>query len=47
MCKWLRTLLAGALIIAVAPAAPADDDDDDNEGGTYLALGDSVAAGTQ
>lgn len=46
MCRWLRTLLAGALIIAVAPAALADDDDDD-EGGTYLALGDSVAAGTQ
>lgn len=48
MCKWLRTLLAGALIIAVAPAALADDDDDDEgEGGTYLALGDSVGAGTQ
>ncbi len=46
MCKWLRTLLAGALIVAVAPAALADDGADD-EGGTYLALGDSVAAGTR
>ena len=43
MCKWLRTLIAGALIIAVAPPALANDD----AGGTYLALGDSVAAGTQ
>ena len=36
-------LLVGALVIAVAPAAAADED----EGGTYLALGDSIGAGTQ
>lgn len=34
------------LLFAV-PAAADDDYDDDDEGGTYLALGDSVAAGTQ
>jgi lysophospholipase L1-like esterase len=43
MRKWLIALLVGALILAVAPAAAADE----HEGGTYLALGDSVAAGTQ
>ncbi len=39
---WIA-LLAGALTMALAPTALADDDG----GGTYLALGDSVAAGTQ
>ncbi|MCZ6739298.1 MAG: SGNH/GDSL hydrolase family protein [Actinobacteria bacterium] len=38
-------LLVGALVIAVAPAAAAAADED--EGGTYLALGDSIGAGTQ
>lgn len=49
MRRWQIALAAGALIVAMAPAAVADDDsyDDDHDGGTYLALGDSVAAGTQ
>ena len=48
MRKWLIALLVGVLVTAMAPVALADDDDgDDDEGGTYLALGDSVAAGTQ
>lgn len=42
MSKWLIALLAGALMMPVAPATMAN-----GEGGTYLALGDSVAAGTQ
>ena len=45
MRKWLITLLAGMLVVTIAPAATADDDHDG--GLTYLALGDSVAAGTQ
>ena len=48
MRRLLIALLAGALIVTTAPAAGAHDDhDDDNERSTYLALGDSVAAGTQ
>ena len=43
MRNWMIALLVGALVIAVAPAAAADED----EGGTYLALGDSIGAGTQ
>ncbi len=43
MRNWMSALLVGALVIAVAPAAAADED----EGGTYLALGDSIGAGTQ
>lgn len=43
MRHWMIALLVGALVIAVAPAAAADED----EGGTYLALGDSIGAGTQ
>lgn len=42
MYKWLPALLTGASIAMVAPASMASD-----EGGTYLALGDSVGAGTQ
>lgn len=46
MRKRLIALLAALLVVTIAPAATADDHDD--EGGlTYLALGDSVAAGTQ
>ena len=48
MRRWLIALLAGALLVTTAPAAGAHDyEDDDDERGTYLALGDSVAAGTQ
>lgn len=43
MRNWMIALLVGALVIAVAPAAAAAED----EGGTYLALGDSIGAGTQ
>ncbi len=42
MRKTLVALLAGALVMVLAPAAGAG-----HPGGTYLALGDSVAAGTQ
>ncbi len=42
MRKTLVALLAAALVVALAPAAGAG-----HPGGTYLALGDSVAAGTQ
>jgi lysophospholipase L1-like esterase len=45
--KWLIALLAGLLVLAITPAATADNDHDDDEGLTYLALGDSVGAGTQ
>ena len=45
MRNWMIALLVGALVIAVAPAAAATADED--EGGTYLALGDSIGAGTQ
>lgn len=49
MKRRIALLLAATLTIGVVTAAtPAlADDDDDIEGGTYLALGDSVAAGTQ
>ena len=48
MRKWLIALVAGLLVATTAPAATADGDHDDDDGGlTYLALGDSVAAGTQ
>ncbi len=43
MRRWLIALLAGALVMAFAPVAAASG----HGGGTYLALGDSVAAGTQ
>lgn len=39
-------LLAASLVVSVIGATPAGADDDD-DGGTYLSLGDSVAAGTQ
>ncbi len=42
MRKTLVALLTGALVMVLAPAAGAS-----HPGGTYLALGDSVAAGTQ
>ncbi len=44
MRRRISALLAGLLIVVIAPAAAADDHDG---GLTYLALGDSVAAGTQ
>ncbi|MCP4307442.1 MAG: SGNH/GDSL hydrolase family protein [bacterium] len=46
MRKWLVVFLAGVLAVAIAPAAMAHDGDEDHPS-TYLALGDSVAAGTQ
>ncbi len=42
MKKRLIALLASVMVMVMAPAASAD-----SSGGTYLALGDSVAAGTQ
>ncbi len=42
MKKWTIALMALTLVMALTPTALADD-----TGGTYLALGDSVAAGTQ
>lgn len=47
MRKWLITFSAAALIMAIAPAAAANGNHDHDGGQTYLALGDSVAAGTQ
>jgi len=44
MRRGLIVALVGALIAVLAPTALASDH---NDGGTYLALGDSVAAGTQ
>ena len=46
MRKWLITAMAALLTIAAVPVALADEADHDH-GHTYLALGDSVAAGTQ
>lgn len=46
MRRWLIAFLVGMLVVSMAPAATADDHDDDG-GRTYLALGDSVGAGTQ
>ncbi|MCP4965497.1 MAG: hypothetical protein GY926_09700 [bacterium] len=46
MRRWLVVFLAGVLTLAIAPAAMAHDGDDHHPA-TYLALGDSVAAGTQ
>ena len=43
MRRWLTVLLVGLMVAALAPTALATG----HEGGTYLALGDSVAAGTQ
>ena len=43
MRRWLMALLAGALLVTTASAAGAQEDyEPDDEGGTYLALGDSV-----
>jgi lysophospholipase L1-like esterase len=47
MRRSLIVLLAGALVMTIAPAASAEGTQDGNAGRTYLALGDSVAAGTQ
>ncbi len=50
MRRQMLLLLATILTFSVIGAAPASangDDDGDDGGGTYLALGDSVAAGTQ
>lgn len=48
MRRWLIALVAGVLVVTTAPAATAGNHADGNDGGyTYLALGDSVAAGTQ
>jgi lysophospholipase L1-like esterase len=47
MRRWLITVLAGALLVAIGPAAMAHDDDRTEHPAAYLALGDSVAAGTQ
>ncbi len=47
MRRWLIALLAGLLVLSMAPAANADDHNNEDGGFTYLALGDSVAAGTQ
>ncbi|MCP3977238.1 MAG: SGNH/GDSL hydrolase family protein [bacterium] len=48
MRRRLTLLLAMSLMVGVTAAAPAvADHDDDGDGGTYLSLGDSVAAGTQ
>ena len=46
MRKWLIIAMAALLTFAAVPAALADEADHDH-GHTYLALGDSVAAGTQ
>lgn len=45
MRRWLIALLTGMLVVAFAPTAVAGEHDDG--GTTYLALGDSIAAGTQ
>ena len=51
MRRRLTLLLAAMLAMTMVVSAPAlahdEDDDDDDRGGIYLALGDSVAAGTQ
>jgi len=47
MRRHIALLLAATLAIGVVGATPAFGDDDEDGGGTYLALGDSVAAGTQ
>jgi lysophospholipase L1-like esterase len=50
MKRRLSLLISIVLVMATLVASPAlahDDDDDEGGGGTYLALGDSLAAGTQ
>ena len=47
MRRSLISVLAVALVLAIAPAAGAEGNNEVDEGLTYLALGDSVAAGTQ
>jgi len=50
MRRRMILLMSAMLAITTVFAAPAlahDDDDDSGGGGTYLALGDSIAAGTQ
>lgn len=39
--------LACVLVVALAPASASADEPGESDGGTYMALGDSVAAGTQ
>jgi len=46
MILLVSAMLAITTVVA-APALAHDDDDDGGDGGTYLALGDSIAAGTQ
>jgi lysophospholipase L1-like esterase len=47
MRRRLALLLAAMLAMGVVTAVPVAADDHSGDGGTYLALGDSVAAGTQ
>lgn len=47
MRRRLALLLSTMLVAGLVTIAPASADDHGDDGGTYLALGDSVAAGTQ